>query len=439
MAALASRRVWRDRRGGVAALAGFGLAAIIGVAAIAVDLSYAYMIKNWLQTTADTAAIVASGALPDADAARARALEYADKNMPSVDHGTVVANTDVEIGNWDANTRTFTAGEAPLNAVRVVARRSKDNGNPVGLFFANVLGFSETDVAVAAIATAEAGQPGCILALDPGNTSRALRFNSMDSVQLHDCVPAANSTNSSAIKLNSLDSFNAGSLYSAGGYSAGSIGSLNLDDPAQTYQEPIPDPFASLAEPSPVGCDYNDEDTSGTISPGIYCGGLKVSGSATLQPGTYYIVDGDLEFSSIGSVGCNCSAAGSGVTFVITESAPGLAGTFEFSSIDSLSLRAPSDSSYDYPGMLIYVDRDADYDTSKFNSIDSLTMNGVVYAPSQNLQFNSIDYTAQTDCAATVAFHVEYNSMDSFGRADNCAAYGSSGISLGGAAGSLVQ
>ncbi len=439
MAALPLRRMRRDRRGGVAALAGFGLAVIVGVAAIAVDLSYAYMIKNWLQATADTAAIVASGALPDADAARARALEYASKNMPSVDHGTVVATTDVEVGNWDASTRTFAAGEAPLNAVRVVAQRSQDNGNPVGLFFANVLGFSETDVAAVAIATAEAGQPGCILALDPGNTSKALRFNSMDSVQLHDCVPAANSTNSSAIRLNSLDSFHAGSLYSAGAYSAGSIGSLNLDEPAQTYQAPIPDPFAGLAEPSPVGCDYSNEDTSGTINPGIYCGGLKVSGSATLQPGTYYIVDGDLEFSSIGSVSCNCSAAGSGVTFVITESAPGLAGTFEFSSIDNLSLRAPSDASYDYPGMLIYVDRDADYETSRFNSIDSLTMNGVVYAPSQKLQFNSIDYTAQADCATTVAFHIEYNSMDSFGRADNCAAYGSSGISLGGAAGVLVQ
>ena len=150
-------------------------------------------------------------------------------------------------------------------------------------------------------------------------------------------------------------------------------------------------------------------------------------------------MDGDLEFSSIGNLTCNCSAAGSGVTFVITESAPGQAGSFEFSSIDTVSLRSPSGPSYDYPGMLVYVDRDASYESAKFNSIDSLTMNGVVYAPSQHLQFNSIDYTAQTDCAATVAFHIEYNSIDSFGRADNCLAYGSNGISLGGADGALVQ
>ena len=79
-------------------------------------------------------------------------------------------------------------------------------------------------------------------------------------------------------------------------------------------------------------------------------------------------MDGDLKFSSIGNVNCDCGAPGSGVTFVIIESAPGLAGEFEFSSIDSLSLRAPSASSYDYPGMLIHVDRGASSGTSKFNS-----------------------------------------------------------------------
>ena len=130
-----------------------------------------------------------------------------------------------------------------------------------------------------------------------------------------------------------------------------------------------------------------------------------------------------------------------GLTFVLTGTTPGQIGTFEFSSINSVSLRAPKDGSYDFPGMLLYVDRNAPYGTSKFSQIDSVTFNGGLYAASQELNFNSIGYTAQTDCMHIVGFNVTFSSIDSFGRADNCGAYGTQQISIGGAGGGggLVQ
>ncbi len=429
-----------DRRGAVLVIAALAMPVLLGVTAMVIDLSNARMVSRQLQLSADAAALAAVGEVADPPTARARAVQYGTRNMPVADHGNIINPSDVMVGHWDKDARTFSPGATPANAVRVTARRSSANGNPLPLLFANVMGLQETDISVSAVALAGAsGQPGCLLALDGSETSGAMRFNSMDQAELHDCVPIANSTHSRAITINSLDRFHAGSLYTAGGYRAGSIDRFDLDQPAQTDQAPVDDPFASLADPAPGGCDWNDRVTSGTISPGVYCGGLRMSGSGTLNPGTYYIVNGDLEFSSMGSLRCNCSGTGSGVSLVLTGSSPAQVGTFSFSSIDSVNLRAPADSSYDFPGILLYVDRDSSYQTSSFSSIDSLTMNGLVYAPSQRISFSSIDYSAQTDCAAIAGFRLEFNSIDSFGRADNCPAYGSSGITIGGATALLVE
>ena len=435
-------RLGRDRRGGVMVLVGLAFFMLFGIAGVAVDSSYLYVLKTELQGAADSAALAGSRQLPDETAARVIAQEYAGKNLLHAVHGNTLADNDVVAGQWDSETRSFTAGATPPNAIEVTLRRSGANGNAARTFFMRMFGFDSVDVTAVSLATATAaGQPGCIIALDGGSTSESLRFNSMDSAELNECVPVANSTHPDAITINSLDSFHAGSLYSAGGYDANSIGSFNLDEPAQTEQPPIGDPYGHLSNPSFGTCDYVNYNAGSSISPGVYCGGLDVSGkgSLTIQPGTYYIVDGDLDFSSIGNISCNCSAAGSGVTFVITGTTPGQIGKYSISSIDSVSLQAPADGSYDYPGMLIYVDRRASYETSIFNSIDSLTLNGALYAASQELSFNSIDYTAQTDCAQTVGLHVSFNSIDSFGRADNCPAYGTQAISIGGTAGSLVR
>ena len=119
------------------------------------------------------------------------------------------------------------------------------------------------------------------------------------------------------------------------------------------------------------------------------------------------------------------------MTFVLTGSSPGNIGKIEISSIGSVSLRAPSDPSYDFTGMLIYVDRRAQYEDVKINSIDNFTFNGAIYAPSRRLEINSVDWSAQTDCAQLVAFHLRFNSIDRFGRADQCNAHGTPDVTIG--------
>ncbi len=146
------RALLRDERGSAITMFAVFLMAGIGFAAVAIDGGYLYSLKSKLQTTADAAVLVAVSELPDTDAARTAAIVMAGKNMPTGEHGAVLANADVVTGNWDSGTRTFTPAGDPINAVRVVTRRSSDNANPVELFFARVLGFDEVDLTTSAIA-----------------------------------------------------------------------------------------------------------------------------------------------------------------------------------------------------------------------------------------------------------------------------------------------
>ncbi len=109
------------------------------------------VLRSHLQRTADAAALAGISQLPDEAAARTEALQYADLNMASADHGTVLASSDVVAGNWDGGTRTFTPAGTPVNALRVIAKRSQDNGNAAPTFFARILGFDSVDIVTSAI------------------------------------------------------------------------------------------------------------------------------------------------------------------------------------------------------------------------------------------------------------------------------------------------
>ena len=123
---------------------------LLGVAALTVDVGYMFNVRAQLQLTADAAALAGTLQLPDELAAPATALENAGINFPN--HGTVLAPSDIHLGQWDADLAVFTAGRRPMNAVRVVVRRSQQNGNPAGLFFARVFGIYHTDITAAATA-----------------------------------------------------------------------------------------------------------------------------------------------------------------------------------------------------------------------------------------------------------------------------------------------
>ena len=90
----------------------------------------------------------------------------------------------------------------------------------------------------------------------------------------------------------------------------GTSGSGNIIGPIINGQDPMPDPLKYLPEPDPstmtVQSNKNYHKSNGTwdILPGVYNGGITMSGQATLNmaPGIYYMNGGGFSFTGQGSL-----------------------------------------------------------------------------------------------------------------------------------------
>ena len=150
-------RFLHDQDGAVAAIVAVSLVVILGFAGLAIDMSYAYSTRNMLQITASAAALAAAPELPDQSQARAKALEYVEKNMPFANHGKVLDNSDVYFGHWNLDAETYSRGGGPpYNAVEVITKRAEVNGNELDLALAPILGLGFLNIETSAVAYSKA-------------------------------------------------------------------------------------------------------------------------------------------------------------------------------------------------------------------------------------------------------------------------------------------
>lgn len=149
----ASRRA-KPRRAAVLVLFAILLPVLLGMMAFAIDMGYLVLTRTQLQCAADSAAMAGAAFLADShtqvyEEARKYAAFYQSGGKP-----IPLTESDVEIGVWDADHRKFTPSARSGNAVRVTARRSKENGNPLETFFAGIFGVNTLDTSASAVAMA---------------------------------------------------------------------------------------------------------------------------------------------------------------------------------------------------------------------------------------------------------------------------------------------
>jgi hypothetical protein len=112
-------------------------------------------VRTELQRLTDATARHAAGGIASNSAvARSRALQAAGDNK--VDGAAyVLANSNVTLGRWNSNNKTFTPlndNDDNVNAIRIRATRTAAEGNGVPLIFARVIGRQFADVRVETIA-----------------------------------------------------------------------------------------------------------------------------------------------------------------------------------------------------------------------------------------------------------------------------------------------
>jgi hypothetical protein len=135
-------------KGSVIVLVAAGVAALLGFAALSVDVSHLYQQQRDIQSATDAAALAASALITNPPAADStiiqEALTLAAAN--GVLNSEIAASNfgTVELGEW--NGLVFTAGTKPYNAVLVPAKRTVD------LFFGPVVGLKHKVTAVHSVA-----------------------------------------------------------------------------------------------------------------------------------------------------------------------------------------------------------------------------------------------------------------------------------------------
>ncbi|MBN4083116.1 hypothetical protein JYU08_00355, partial [bacterium AH-315-B06] len=295
------RQFFRNKSGGVLLSTALVAPVLLGFGGLAIDVAFWNIEKRAVQAVADSAAI--AGALETLrtgggpQVTQAAELAAAGNGFQSSSGHTLDVHFPPISG-----TR---AGSS--DAVEVVASRT------LPLFLAQLF-ISEAPIVTArAVATVDINDV-CVWALDPDARS-AIKISGGATVSLN-CGVVVNSVDSNALTQNGATScITATKIKIAGNFSG------NCVVPTPLVQvPPVEDPLASLQPPTFGGCDHNGKTlvnggASATLSPGVYCGNIKIvtSGTVTFEPGLYVLNGAGLD------IGAQATVVGNGVSFYLTE------------------------------------------------------------------------------------------------------------------------
>ncbi|MBN1395917.1 MAG: VWA domain-containing protein [Pirellulales bacterium] len=204
----------KRRRGAVVVLTAVMLVMLLGFVAFAVDVGYIGMVRTQLQSAADSAALAAAGSSGESEAQIVQtAQEFANANTAAGRQIQLNAS-DVELGSWDADTRTFTplpSGQLGT-AVKVTVRTSADSGGETGLFFGRIFGVGSV-----------AQEASAVAAVNP----RDIAFVVDLSGSMNDDTDPGNSGSSASLIQNVYDDFGFGAYPGESEYAGEQLGIYN--------------------------------------------------------------------------------------------------------------------------------------------------------------------------------------------------------------------
>lgn len=372
----------------------FGIVVLCALLGLVVDLGYGYYLKQLAQAAADSAALAgAQFARDNGGTCSSTGVECttsvcaaSPSNPPqnNFDAACLYANAN-GFGTTGNQSVTISAGSGSPSNVGVSANywliATATKTSP--LTFLRVLGLSTMSISASATAAVMGNTSGgCIYVLDP-NSSGAYTQVGNTTVQSN-CGIYDNSSSSGAFVVKGGGVVTASGIYVVGGTTLNN--NTTVRPTPTTGANAMTDPFASLPSPSVGSCDHtNTQFSSGTVvtlSPGVYCNGIKASGNAqiTLQPGTYVLNGGGLQISS-----SFITLNGSGVTLYNTSSGYAFA---PITIVGNATVNLSAPTSGDYQGILMYQDRSITSSAaSAIGGGSTESFSGTIYMPTATLDF----------------------------------------------------
>ncbi len=363
---------------------------VIGLVGLACDAAFLFMTAHQLQNAADAASLAAAAQLTNGEAVvRQTALNVAADNTAARDpvqldpNGDNQPGGDVVLGVWDLDARTFTAGTAGANAVRVVARRTQGSpGGPLSIIFGRVFGVQTVDVQRSAIAYNQ-GNIGAGMIVLCEDCPCALRFSGNVNLTVDEDEGLPEGT--IAIHNNSGDdcaTCGSGSSLTVVVDQINMVGSdcwtgqPDVQAEINENQSVAPDPLAELpAPPWDPAADLGAITASGTYQPGYYSGGIDLEDeSVVLEPGVYIVDGAGLQMRGSASL-----IAEDVLFYVIGDGRVDLAGS-------GYTRISPSEDETDpYYGVSIFQARD-NTNGARIIGTSDMDLEGTFYFPAADLE-----------------------------------------------------
>jgi Flp pilus assembly protein TadG len=269
-----AKKLLKCEAGNIGIIAAFAIPALFGMTAISVDFAAGINQKTKLRAVADRAALSAARELSLANAT--------DATIAGVSQRDAAQNLKVQNIGDPATAKVDAVVDTKNGTVIVTITESRAQ------FLTGSLFSSSAPINVASTAQVYGGINVCLLGLD--KSSRAtIQLKSNAKITAPNCGIYSNSDSSSGLNISNQASLTALLNCTAGGY----VGPDSGYDPVPTTDCPVmQDPLANRPPPAFAGCDFNSvwlSKGNHTLSPGVYCGGIDVSGGAnvTLESGIY--------------------------------------------------------------------------------------------------------------------------------------------------------
>lgn len=141
------KRLFTSEKGVATVLVAMSMVALMGMAALAVDIGRAYVKRSTLQTAADAGALAGANSLlafgNDLETLRAIVSQYANRNMVPDDNPSAALN-DADI----VFMKDGVVNNTDPNQVEVTITLSNARGNPFPLYFGSAIGIPRMDISV---------------------------------------------------------------------------------------------------------------------------------------------------------------------------------------------------------------------------------------------------------------------------------------------------
>lgn len=361
---------YKNDAGQALLLMALSMVVLCGFAGIGVDMGYMRYMQRRMQAATDSAALAGAAEINYGDVTSAARADAAKDGFTSGVNGTAVTVNNPPLSGLHQGNPRY---------VQVLISQAQPT------FFMKLFGVESEPVSTQA--EAYSGISGaCVYTLNP-TVSSAFVVNGNSDFEAN-CGILDDSNNSTAALVQ-----NGGGCLSA--KYIGVVG--NFKDNSSCPPSPTPqtnigafsDPLAFLQPPTVGNCDYQSVSITGgtpTLYPGVYCGGINISGGSTdvtFSPGTYIINGGGMSITG------GANVWGNGVTFYITGTSSSFKGVNIAGGTNS-ALIAPTSGTYN--GVLFFQDRSISSTSSSADSNiaggSGTAVTGTLYFPTTGLTYS---------------------------------------------------